>query len=79
MYGGNNVKLHAFLSSALHIGERSAGHPAKEPPLQNNGNLGGTQILWTGQDTENLTSIPWSFCRLVRAVDTVSTELTCLV
>jgi len=33
MYGGMEFKLHAFLSSALHVGEPSAGHPAKEPPI----------------------------------------------
>jgi hypothetical protein len=45
MYGGMDVKRHAFLLSVLHVGERSAGHPAKELPLQNNGSLGGTQTL----------------------------------
>jgi hypothetical protein len=44
MYGGMDVKVHAFLSSALDVGERSAG-PSQRPPLQNNSNLGGTQKL----------------------------------
>jgi hypothetical protein len=45
MYGGMDVKCHALFSLALHVSERSAGHPAKEPPLQNDGNLGETQTL----------------------------------
>jgi hypothetical protein len=34
MYGGMDVKLHAFLSLALRVAERPAGHPATLIPAK---------------------------------------------
>jgi len=77
MYGGIDVKLHVFLSSALHIGERSG-----QLDTQPKNRRCRIMATWVGPrhcEEDRIRRIEIQFLgRLFCVVDTITTELTCL-
>jgi len=76
MYGGMDVKLHVLLSSSVRVGERS-GQLDTQPKNRRY----RIMVIWVGPRhcEDRIRGIETQFLgRLVRVVDTVSTELTCL-
>ena len=77
MYGGMDVKLHVLLSSAVHVGKRSG-----QLDTQPKNSRYRIMVTWVGPrhcEDDRIRRIETQFLgHLVRVVDTVSTELTCL-